>query len=373
MAPVATQVFWDGFMPRGSAILLAADGGMGKSTLATELAAMVTVGTPPPGGPGYGEPRGAVIVSTEEDGPRVIVPRLMQAGADMQQVQVLAPGDDQGFLLPRDQGLLLEAARSVNAGMIVVDTGMDILEGNPLDTQDVGRFFACLNRVSSELDAVTLVLHHLNKLDDAGVWEGRITGISGWRNKPRGVLVVGEPEGLEASESSERVLASGVKSNLIHGQRGALFTIVARPMEELGGDAIAPLGARLGAVQAPYDPNELLRNLQDRRRAKREGKSPKVKAREMAEELLGDAPGYAMWSDELKARLLGDFSHNAVRGALAMDAFTTSQPPGAGGRGLVRLAKHKCPRLEPCPGCGREGLHAVLPGENLCGPCGGAL
>jgi RecA-family ATPase len=70
--------------------LLAGDGGLGKSTLAQDLAARMTRGDGPPGEP-KGRARGVVILTAEENLSDMVRPRLRKMGARLDRVVVIEP------------------------------------------------------------------------------------------------------------------------------------------------------------------------------------------------------------------------------------------------------------------------------------------
>ena len=145
-ADIAGQPFcwlWPPWLARGVVTLLDGDPGLGKSTLAVELAAHVSRGTtvrvpptpvtpaepewftprrqkkappvtetPPPAPPADTRPpQGVLILSAEDDAARVIRPRLEAAAADLDRVFLLehVPGHPERPLqLPEDIDLLRE-------------------------------------------------------------------------------------------------------------------------------------------------------------------------------------------------------------------------------------------------------------------------
>lgn len=355
--------WWEGFIPLGGSVLLAANGGMGKSTLACELAAMVTRGDAPPGGPGFDRPRGAVIAGTEESVEMVLVPRLMQAGADLSRIRILRTGTD-GFLLPRDHGLLAAAMEQVDAGMIYIDTGQDVLEGQSVATQDVGALFASVNSLMERHNAFALVLHHLNKDNTAATWEGRITGIAAWKNKPRANLGLGQPEGLDPAGNPERMLVTGIKSNLMPGLRGVRMRLVGRPMDGAPAGALAPAGMELGEVIEGVDPNEMLRL--ERERLQQAGSKVHAKALAAIRELL-EARGPMRRTDVEAVLLADDHTSNAIKEALKAKGIVSAQVAGGGGVGWVKLEGTDWPEFRDCPGGECNGR--ITPLENLCPKC----
>ena len=172
---------WASRIPRGSVAVIAGDGGVGKSTLAQEIAARVSRGQGLPGGP-VPEPRPVVVLTAEEDTRRVIRGRMRLLGADLGMVYVVDPTLEDGagvVSLPRDAAALEARAATLGAGLVVIDTGPAFLDRDLRSNseEDVRAFLRPLARLAERLDCVVLVLAHLN----TGAGGRRGTGSSaGW-------------------------------------------------------------------------------------------------------------------------------------------------------------------------------------------------
>jgi hypothetical protein len=93
---------WRGRLPFGKLVILDGDPGTGKSTLAIDLAARVTTGSPMPDGAALSGP-GCVVALTAEDGlADTVRPRLEAARGDAAKVHVLeAVRESDGTERPR--------------------------------------------------------------------------------------------------------------------------------------------------------------------------------------------------------------------------------------------------------------------------------
>jgi MoxR-like ATPase len=79
--PRPVHWLWDLRMALGTICLLAGREGIGKSTIAYALAALITRGKLE--GVHFGEPRAVIVAATEDSWQHTIVPRLMAADADL--------------------------------------------------------------------------------------------------------------------------------------------------------------------------------------------------------------------------------------------------------------------------------------------------
>ena len=157
---------WDLRIPLGSLTLLAGREGIGKSTAAAALAGQVTRGTLP--GHYRGHPRAVLVAATEDSWSHTLVPRLMGAGADLDRVyriDVDADGLAASLSLPRDVDQLAEAAREVDAALLLLDPLMSRLS-HTLDTHrdaEVRQALEPLVRVADTTAMAVLGLIHVAK------------------------------------------------------------------------------------------------------------------------------------------------------------------------------------------------------------------
>ena len=158
---------WHERVAVGTLCLLAGREGIGKSTLAYTLAADITRGRL--AGRYSGQPKAVIVAATEDSWEHTIAPRLMAAGADLDRVYrvdvISAPGLDTMLLLPRDLGALEQAAKNVDAGLLLLDPLMSRLAGT-LDTHkdaDVRQALEPLTALADRTGIAMLGLIHLNK------------------------------------------------------------------------------------------------------------------------------------------------------------------------------------------------------------------
>src|SRR5262249_41211788 len=89
------------YLPLGKQVLIAGDGGHGKSSLTLHLAACLTTGRPAFGLDYQAAPAEVLLVSCEDDFGDTVVPRLLAAGADLSKIfRVDGTKDQKGKVQP---------------------------------------------------------------------------------------------------------------------------------------------------------------------------------------------------------------------------------------------------------------------------------
>lgn len=172
---------WKDRLPLGSLGLIAGREGIGKSTLAYQLAADITQGKLP--GRYEREPRAVIVAATEDSWEHTIVPRLMAGGADLDKVFRVDVATAEGLAgtltLPSDIGALGGAIEQVGAAAVLLDPLMSRLNAN-LDSHKDAEVRVALEPITAMADkhrALVLGLIHVNK----GVGGDPLTRIMGSR------------------------------------------------------------------------------------------------------------------------------------------------------------------------------------------------
>jgi len=163
--PRRVRWLWDGRVAYGTLALLAGREGLGKSTLAYQVAADITRGELD--GEDKGNPRAVIICASEDSWEHTIVPRLIAAGADLDKVfrVEIATHDDvnRGLSLPKDFLEVAWAAEQTGAGLLVLDPLMSIID-TKLDTHRDRELRQALEPLAKLADrsrmAVLGLIHH---------------------------------------------------------------------------------------------------------------------------------------------------------------------------------------------------------------------
>jgi AAA domain len=209
---------WEDRLPAGHVSLIAGREGIGKSLLLTWLTAQVTAGTLP--GVYDGTPRPVLYCATEDSWQHTIVPRLIAAGADLEQVykveveqiEVNIEGAIRVELtMPLDCDLLGAEIKRLDAALLAFDPLMSAVDRR-VDTyndRDMRTVLEPLARLADETGCTVIGLGHFNKSasDDP---LNLITGSRAFTAVVRAVLAAAR----DPDSSDGACIVSQVKNNL---------------------------------------------------------------------------------------------------------------------------------------------------------------
>jgi AAA domain len=223
ITPERVRWLWRRRLPLRGLSLIAGEPGLGKSTLAVELAALVTRGRLD--GDLHGEPRDVLVATAEDHFASVVWGRLVAAGADLDRVHRVHVDNGHGeelLTLPDDVAgieagcvdLLLKKRR---VGLVVVDPVAAFI-GARIDTHrdaSVRRVLAPLAGLAERQRLTVAGIAHLNK-DAAAKLLSRVGGSVAFGAAPRSVLAFARhPDDPGGERGLERVIGHA-KSN--HGR-----------------------------------------------------------------------------------------------------------------------------------------------------------
>ena len=243
------QTFLDnrGILPVGTLTIFAGRGGEGKTTLALDYAARVTRGDLE--GDLKGKPRTVLIVSHEDDLSTQLVPRLIAAGAKLNNVvfiKVATTYKDVDVLdvpsLVEDQALLQQAIDENNPALIVIDPLTSSIDGDTNKLQDVRRSLQPLTALLHKNELACIGIAHQNK--GAGGYAGdRVSGSHAFRDVARSLVLFATD-----SETGDRVFTVDKSSygNVAGTSYGFRLVSVSVPVDK-GGETSAARVEHLGA------------------------------------------------------------------------------------------------------------------------------
>ena len=209
----AVRWLWQGRVVLGMLNVVVGEPGLGKSTLAYDLAAKLSRGALE--GDLYGEPSDALVVTYEDHVASVVRPRLEAAGADVTRVRVIGvrqEDDSEGLLsLPADLDLIRDAIERTGARLLIVDPIVASLAGEISShrDQDVRRVLAPLAQMAERHDIAVAAIMHVNK-STAKQFFQRVGGSIGFTGAARSMLLVArDPDDPDGERGRRRIVAHG--------------------------------------------------------------------------------------------------------------------------------------------------------------------
>lgn len=169
VVPEEVDWLWPGRIPLGKLTILDGDPGLGKSTMALDLAARLSTGEPMPDDTqaDLSDPAGTVLLTAEDGLADTIRPRLDVAGADPSRVTALrkvGAGEEARFPTIRDEEAIREAVREVGAALLIVDPLVAYLgAADSHRDADVRTALEPLAALADEERVAVLAIRHLNK------------------------------------------------------------------------------------------------------------------------------------------------------------------------------------------------------------------
>ncbi len=237
-----------GYLPLGKLVLIAGDGGHGKSSLTLHLAAVLSRGRPAFGLAYPGALSGeTLLIQCEDDAADTVVPRLLAAGADLSCVHQLegtrgADGKVAPFCLAHYRQLEEELQRRPRVRLVVIDPAGAYVSPSGVDDHKDSELRALLGPLAvlaaRRRVTVLLVKHLVKGATDKAVH--RVSGSAGYVNSVRAAFVVApEPDRPECK------LFLPLKFNLGPRPAGLGFRLHALEGEEQRA-VLSAYGAHLG-------------------------------------------------------------------------------------------------------------------------------
>jgi archaellum biogenesis ATPase FlaH len=226
--PQSVEWLWPGRIPLGAISLLEGDPGLGKSSVALDLAARLSRGEAMPDGSLGPASAGTVILSSEDDLSRVIRPRLDAANAVVKRIATVhgtIEGVDRELLIRAEDLKRIETGiHMVGARLLILDPLVAYLPGdvNANSDQDVRRAMAALRDLAERTGIAVVAIRHLRKASaDRAIYRGAgsIAIVAAAR---AALLVAREP----SDPTGERRVLAVAKMNLAEVPVSCAFRLV---------------------------------------------------------------------------------------------------------------------------------------------------
>lgn len=243
------QWLWPGLVPQGGLTVLAGEPGLGKSLLSLWLASRLSRGEL------GGTPAASLFLTAEDSREHTVLPRLVAAGAELEQVFFPPPAADgleRTVRLPDDVDYLRELITRTTAKLVVFDPLVAYLPARVNTWQDhsLRAALAPLAALAEEQGTAVLLIAHLNKGRDADPLR-RLGGSIGLAAAARSLLLLArDPDDPEGETGGRRVLAHA-KSNLGQLQTSCAYRIETRPVgKQVKAAYLEPTGtSRFSAIE----------------------------------------------------------------------------------------------------------------------------
>jgi energy-coupling factor transporter ATP-binding protein EcfA2 len=188
VTPRNVEFLWNGKLARGKLTLLAGAPGTGKTTMALSFAATVSsAGKWPDGAPA---PRGTVVLwTTEDDYDDTIIPRLIAAGANLDNILLLGvPGAP--YFNPAEHMEQLMAALDElgDVSLLIFDPVVALVTGDSHKATEVRRDLQPLVDLLKVRGIAGLGITHFAKGTQGRATLERVLGSGAWGQLARGAL-----------------------------------------------------------------------------------------------------------------------------------------------------------------------------------------
>lgn len=242
--PEKVDWLWEQRLPLGKCVLVAGEGGLGKSMVLAWIAATVSRGKEWPCGEGRSRGGSVIILSAEDDAADTIVPRLLAADADCNKVHILEAvraEDDKGersFNLQLDLPELEKKIEELgNVLLVIIDPITSYLgKVDSHKNAELRSVLEPLGKMAARQHVTVIANTHLSKTQ-GGSANSRVIGSVAFVNHARAAFIV-TPD----PEDSGRRLFLPSKINLGRPRDGLAYRIA---------DAALP-GPEGSVIWAPY-------------------------------------------------------------------------------------------------------------------------
>jgi putative DNA primase/helicase len=216
--PEPVEWFWDGWIAAGKVHILGGAPGTGKTTISMALAATVTTGGRWPDG--SRSSIGNVVIWSGEDAPEdVLIPRLIQSGADVSRVFFVSDvqtenGERRSFDPARDiEALKYKLVQTGNVRLLIVDPIVSAVAGDSHKNAEVRRSLQPLADLAVSMKCALLGITHFSKGTGGRDPVERLTGSLAFGALARVVLVAAKHQEQGNDGRTTRVFLRA-KSNI---------------------------------------------------------------------------------------------------------------------------------------------------------------
>lgn len=218
---------WKDYLCRRSLHTLTGDGGVGKSNICVNLAAIVSRGGVFPDGQQLDKPMKVIYFTTEDDVRMTVRPRLEAAGANMKNVGIMnrvkTSKGEVHFNPAKHMPQLIEACKSTGheIGLVIIDPIVAAVDGDHNKNEEVRRGLEPVLHMAQELNCAVVGITHFGK-SKGGTASARMLGSTAFSAVARITLFAMAVE--ESDGHMARYFVKG-KSNISKSKGGFRFDL----------------------------------------------------------------------------------------------------------------------------------------------------
>jgi putative DNA primase/helicase len=233
--PEPISWLWHMWLARGKLQIIAGQPGVGKSTIAIKMGAVVSSGDPWPDGT-RAKQGNVVIWSGEDDIADTLVPRLEASGADLSRIffagEMTCGKEHRTFDPAKDIPALQAAIRAAGgAALIIVDPIVSATAADSHKNGETRRGLQPLVDMATELDAAILGITHFTKGSEGRAPIDRVTGSVAFGALARVVMVAARQQDGDDGKPGPRILMRA-KSNVGPDKGGFNYELQSVPMRD---------------------------------------------------------------------------------------------------------------------------------------------
>lgn len=267
---------------KGELTTLAGPKATGKSTMYCAIAAAVSRGGSHPSWLGKlnQEPGGVLIMSSEDDFERTIIPRLMVAGADLDRIEHIDGINNNGgnsgaytFNQIDDERIENTARNMGGVSLIVIDPWTLVIDGDVKNGIKVQRKLEKISYLAKRLNAAILIIAHVSKNSKGRDPITRVAGSAAVTDVARGLFITAKIENGPKDDGSTHILVR-TATNL--GKVGGGFSYSIREEIASSNGISVPTSKIVWHTELPGTPEDILYEAEKTKKVKELGAPEKA-------------------------------------------------------------------------------------------------
>ncbi len=227
---------WKGYLCRDALHMLAGQGGIGKTTICVNLAAIVSRGGVFPDGQRLEKAKDVLYFTTEDDIEMTVRPRLQAAGADMDKVGIIRAIEIDGKKvhfnpakhMPYVAKAALESKRDI--GLVIIDPIVSAISGDHNKNEEVRRGLEPVLQMAKKLRCAVLGITHVGKGKQGASASERMLGSTAFTNVARITMFAVK---VEHGDGTETRHFAKEKANITSANGGFVYSLEQKDVDDI--------------------------------------------------------------------------------------------------------------------------------------------